>query len=321
MSKLAALRAEAARLYEEELLTVEDIAERMDRSIEGATLLLLNAGVDLDAPRAPRLPPAVVEPAEAAAPGACPPVEPSGPAATTPTAPDMAAVLVASAAACGEDAAADTLPVRVKVLAATVLVRGGWARPVDACARVGVAHSAQVAPSQIEKYGVTPDMIAAVLAYLRDGAELRVFPDERPGVLAAALKAARVEQLKQLYLVEGLSLEEAGKRLDLPVACQNVHRLLAEAGVDTRPRGTQGAHPGHRSDGEPRKPPRLPDIVRRANVRTSAPPPMARLKPVNERIVGWSRAYARRGVSADFLAYCFNVVEVEDLVLALEAAA
>lgn len=231
----------------------------------------------------------------------------------------LAVALRGAAAACAApyDASAAALPHRVRVLAARSLSVHGAMRPGEASRACGIAHQAEISPSQLGKYGVSDEMIAAVVAHIATGAPVAEFPDPRPGAAFAKLKAQRLAEATRLYVDERLSFEAVGQRLAPPMAGSNVARMLYDAGVETRPRGTQGAVAGLRADGSPRKAPCSQPRPRLA--KAAAPRQTVRLRQPSADVVRWSRAYVARGVGLDYLADLFDV-DPEALERATEAA-
>lgn len=144
-------------------------------------------------------------------------------------------------------------PASVRVLAGAALFRGGL-MPAKAAARdCGVGDQARLSPSRVSQAGATDERIAAVIAYLKGGAEpaCMAVPAQEQG---NPVRLARAHEAKRLYIDEGLSLIEAGKRMTPNLSPGGVWGLLKYIGVETRPLGTQAKRPEGAAPTKLRKP-------------------------------------------------------------------
>jgi hypothetical protein len=167
MSKLAEARAEAARLFVEQRLSVAEIAARMDRSEEGVELLLTYGGID---PRA-ELPPFLASAPQEIAPAAA--GEEPAQAAPEPIPPLVAAALLGARDVVGasEATAAADYPRQVRVLAGAALARAKLMKGPAAAQACAVGAASSLCPSQWAKAGVTAAMVEVVTAYVSETPE------------------------------------------------------------------------------------------------------------------------------------------------------
>lgn len=153
--------------------------------------------------------------------------------------------------ACGEPAVPfDAQTARVRVLAGAALFRGGFMPAKRAARDCHVGNQSRLSPGQLDRSGVTDDLVRAVIEFVRSGVTPAVVPDHRPG-LGDFLNDPRLPEAKRLYVDEGLGLEETGRRLTPPLSTTSVHLLLTKNGVATRPRGTQGEGVAYKAGSRP----------------------------------------------------------------------